>query len=422
MEKEEREAILESVKSQVSDLTKGFASDDDVTSKIDDLNKSVEALQGDSEAIKALEKVIEDQGLEIKKLSKPEASKGIKGVFEKAFKREGLTGELKEILSSGAGFIELVGTTKAVGTITTGNVSTDTGGNALLDMINSDEINSMRLRNTWIDEFATVTRSGKPVYTYTDYIPKEGDAGFVGEGGLKPEVDLQVAVRTVQPKKAAAHSELSEEAIDDVPRMESESRTHIMKRVLLKRQNGILFGDGLGNNPEGVTTIASAFNPATWTAGQEAAGSTNLKDWVVAAANQIQNAENYADDVDYFPNVAFVNPSDYNGLLVKKASTQGRYMFMNIELGSDRQTLGQVAIIAKKEIPSGNLLIGDFARLNIINYIDYFNRVGYINDQLINNLFTMLGETRFYTLVKELDKIAFVYDTFANIQAGIELP
>ena len=419
MEEKEINAILDKVKVQVGELTKGLVKPEEMESRLKEINASVEKLETTADVITKLNSVVESQGLEIKKLQAPTSVASFKEFIHQSFSAEGIVDKAKEIFANGNGTINVVG--KAVGTVTTAQVTTDTGGNAVLDMINSDELNSMRLRDTWIQEYATVTRTSKPVYTYTDYIPKEGDAGFVAEGGTKPQLDLQAAVRSITPNKCAAWTDLTEEAVDDIPRMQSEAGVNIFKKVMLKKQNGILFGDGIGANPTGVTTIAAAFDPLTWP-NKEAAGSTNLKDWVVAAANQIQNAENYADDVDYYPNVAFVNPTDYNSLLVKKASTQGQYMFMNIELGSTNQTLGQVAIIAKKEIPVGSILIGDFTKLNIINYVDYFVKMGYINDQLITNEFTMLGETRFYTLVRELDKVAFVYDTFANIQAGIELP
>jgi len=64
-------------------------------------------------------------------------------------------------------------------------------------------------------------------------------------------------------------------------------------------------------------------------------------------------------------------------------------------------------------------MIGDFSRLNIINYIDYAVRIGWINDNLINNLFTMVGETRFFTVIRELDRNAFIYDDIGAITNAI---
>ena len=198
--------------------------------------------------------------------------------------------------------------------------------------------------------------------------------------------------------------------------MESEARVNIFKKYLLRRQNGILFGTGLNNQPLGVTEIAPAFNAATWTGDKKAA--PNLYDAIVAAKNQIELAANYADDVDYYPNVVFINPADYNALLIKQDDKT--YTFSNVN-GMKLMNVDGIAVVPKKEIPAGKMLIGDFTKLEVINYIDYNVKIGWINDNFIENKFVMLGEGRFYVLVRELDKLAFIYDDIATIQTGITL-
>lgn len=306
---------------------------------------------------------------------------------------------------------------KSVGTITTGNVSTDTGGNAILDLLNSDEVKSLNLRDPFIEQFATVTRTSKAVFTYADFKPKEGDVAFVAQGDSKAQLDLAVVVKHETPKKAAGYEILTTEAVQDIPRMESEARTLLLKKYLLKRQWGILFGDGNNDDPVGVTEIAQGYNPAI--AGVQNAAANNLRDAIVGAAVQIYNTVNYADESQYMPNVAFVNPTDLANLKLMRNSTNGLYMFPDIPLTQNDANIGGFPIIAKSEIPVGKLLIGDFSYLRIVNYIDYAVSIGWINDQFIKNLFTMVGEGRFYSFVKDLDKKAFVYDDISAILAGI---
>lgn len=356
---------------------------------------------------------LEAQGLELNKLKAKESTpKSFKDAIKAAFAVEGLSDKIKAVFEAGSGVHYVIG--KAVANVTTGSASTDTGGNAILDLINADDLSGIRLRDQFIENYCTVTRTNKSVYTYADYVPKEGDVDFVLEAGTKPQLDLKIEVRHATPKKAAGHEILTEEATQDIPRLETEARTILFRKYLLKRQSGILFGDGVGENPLGITNIAQAFNPATWTGKKKAA--PNLYDAIIAAKNQIEVAANYTDDVDYYPNVCFVNNADYNALLIEQ--NEKVYTFNQVQ-GTEPIRVAGVEIIPKKEIPAGKLLIGDFTLLRVINYIDYNLKIGYINDQLIKNLFTMVGEGRFYTLVKYYDQLAFVYDDVQNIIDGI---
>lgn len=420
---DKEQAFLQVVKEQVISAQTKFEKDYISAAKMDELIKgAINEHIKDGVTIEQFEKLnkeLESVGLVVAKLkdqkTQPE-HKTVRSVIKHAFSADGITEKIRNVFEAKAGEVKILDS-KAVADITTGNVTTDTGGNAILDMINADEINSMRLRDQFIENYCTVTRTGKPVYTYVDYLPKEGDVDFVLEANEKPQLDLQVAVRTITPAKAAGYQVLSEEAIDDVPRMESESEMHLLKKYILKRQNGILFGTGVAPEPEGVTVSAPAFDSGTWTGDTKAA--PNLYDAIIAVMNQIELAANYTDDIDYYPNVCFLNPADYNNLLILQSDEN--YVFNDVN-GARVVSVNGMTVVKRKEIPQGYILMGDFTKLNVINYIDYSIRMGWINDQFINNLFTMVGEGRFYVLVRELDKLAFVYDTIANVIAALTTP
>ncbi|MCK5017839.1 MAG: phage major capsid protein [Candidatus Peribacteraceae bacterium] len=379
-----------------------------------DIDKKLKELGIEDKTVETINEALTTHGLEIEKnRGSVNEKSGLKGLMAKAFSTEGLQAKIKETFNSGSGVLDI---TKAVANITTGNVTTDTGGNAVLDMLNADEINDLRLNSPFIEDFATTGKTSKPVYTYVDYLPGEGDINFIAEGGEKPQLDLDITVKTEAPVKAAGYEVLTEESIDDIPRMESNARSLLFKKYLLKRQNGILFGDGAGANPTGVTIIASAFNPLTWVGDKILA--PNLHDCVIAAANQIYTTTSYTDDVEFYPNVMFVNPADFAALRVTK-DKNNNYIFPSFSLFNDK-TIDGIKIVSKNKIPAGYMLIGDFTKLNIIDYIAYSVRIGWINDQFIKNLFTMLGEGRFYVFVRALEQRGFIYDTIANVKAGIE--
>lgn len=338
----------------------------------------------------------------------------LKGAMAEQFQDEQKWKDVADVYRRKSGVVELF-TTKAVGAVTTGNVSTDTGGNALLDLINAEDLRGLNLRDPFVEQFASVTRTTRPVIGYADYVPKEGAVNFVAEGAEKSQIDLKVEVKHANPKKAAGYIIQTDEAWEDMPRLESEARTLLLKKYLLRRQNGILFGDGQGTNPLGVTEIAASYNAAI--AGVLNTDADNLRDAIVAASVQIYNTVNYADEVQYMPNVAFVNPSDFADLKLRR--TDHGYLFPEIAATSNNGAIAGFPVVAKSEIPVGKLLIGDFTYLNIVNYIDYAVSIGWVNDQFINNMFTMIGEGRFFTYVRELDQKAFIYDDIKNILDGI---
>lgn len=382
---------------------------------ITEIDAKLKAVGIESSTLKEINDTLIAHGLEMQRLvSGAKDQKGIRAMIKSAFAQEGLAEMIKNAhASQGSGLVDV---TKAVGTITTGNVTTDTSGNALLDMLNADELMDIRLNTPFIEDFANVSSTSKPVFTYVDYIPGEGDVDFIAQGGEKPQLDLDIQVRTESPVKAAGYEILTEESMTDIPRLESNARNILLKKYILKRQNGILFGDGLGANPTGVTKIAALFNPASWIGPK--VKNPNMHDAIIAAANQIYTTVSYTDDVEYYPNVCFVNPGDFAALRLSKDNT-GQYIFPSFTLYNDK-TIDGIRIVAKNKIPAGKILIGDFMKLNIIDYVAYSVRIGWINDQFIKNLFTMLGEGRFFTFVKQLDQRAFIYDDIANILTGIE--
>jgi len=380
-----------------------------------DIDAKLKKLGIEEKTLADITSALELQSLAIEKGKSSDAAKfTLAGMMKTAFAQEGLLDQIKQAFDKqGNGLVDV---TKQVGNITTGQVTTDTGGNALLDMLNADEIADIRLSMPFIEDFSNVSNTSKPVFTYVDYIPGEGDVAFLAEGTEKAQIDLDIQVKTVAPVKAAGYEILTEESITDIPRLESNARGILFRKYLLKRQNGILFGDGIGANPTGVTKIASLFNPATWVG--EKVKNPNLHDVIIALANQIYTTLSYTDDVEYFPNVVFVNPADFAALRISK-DANGQYLFPSFTIFNDK-TIDGMRVVAKNKIPAGKILIGDFKKLNIVDYVAYSVRIGWINDQFIKNLFTMLGEGRFFVYVKSLDQRAFVYDDITNVVAGIE--
>lgn len=421
MAKKNGEATTEAVNKAITTAMKGLLTQEG-------FNEALKTAGIEKESIEKLEAAMKTQGIAMKSFEVNIASaKKIDGIggswrddAKKSIENKDLQTRLEEITKNKAGMVEIYSSAeKVVGNISTSNVSTNTGGNAILDTINADEIAGLNLQDPFVEQFATVTRTSKPVFVYTDYKPKDGDVGFIAEAGTKTQLDLNVVTKYATPKKAAGYEVLSTEVIQDVPRMQSEATNLLFKKYLLKRQNGILFGDGTGDTPVGVTSLARASDMPTYWLGDKVQD-PNLFDAVVAGATQILTTHNYTDEAAYYPNVAFVNPAVLNALKLKK-NEFGMYLFPQFQInsGNGNMIVDNMVLVGKREIPAAKILIGDFTKLRIINYIDYAVSMGWINAQFISNQFTMVGEGRFFTVIKDLDRNAFIYDDIATIIGGI---
>jgi hypothetical protein len=395
MKQKIEEGIKKSIEQSIDKFQAGMMTEKQFTEKMETLG-----LKEDS--ITKLTEIMEAQGLELKKLT--ELKSASPNMLAEAFKAKET--ELKSLPNRKGQMVEIY-EQKAVADITTANGTLASALSALFGLINSDEINDIRLRMPFIEEYATVTNTNKGTFAYTDFKPKEGDVTIVAEGAIKPKLDFNWVTTPLTPIKAAGYEVLSDEVLTDVPQLQGIAESYLMRKYLLKRQSIII---------DYVITQAQAFGPGTWTGDKKA--TPNLYDAIVAATNQIQLAANYTDDVEYLPNVVFLNPADVNALRIKQ--DERIYVFPQLNQVAEGTLVG-IKVIAKASIPVGKILIGDFTKLNIVNYVNYAVSMGWINDQFIHNMITMVGEGRFYTYIRTLDKLAFIYDDIANILAGIEV-
>ena len=144
--------------------------------------------------------------------------------------------DLKRACKESAGnkkVIELVINTKA--TVTSGSVA-PTFGN-YVDTTLSVEPKAQSV----IRSFANVTTTAERNLTYAEFVPGEGDAEWVPEGGLKPSMDATLQEQVVKPGKVALTVKLTEETLSDLPQLVAEIRAEIINRIGLAEEIGILF-------------------------------------------------------------------------------------------------------------------------------------------------------------------------------------
>jgi len=323
--------------------------------------------------------------------------------------------QLVAIKNAGHGHIEM--TIKVVGDMTTGSASNPDGIPELIGVQTAPPTN-VNLRGAIIDPLINLFPTSQAVYTYTESLPKDGNFAFIGEGLVKPQIDFKIETRYAQPVKVAGYEILTTESVQDIPNLQSIATNFLRAKHDLKRQNGLLFGDGIGENPKGATTYGRTF-----VAGGMALAvvQPNFMDVVNACITDIYTTHNYQDEMPYMANIVMINPIDFYINLVSAKDLNGLPLYPMASL-MNRVIIGGVTIIPFEDIPQGDIFVADMSKYNVTNYINYTVRIGWINDQFITNKFTMVGESRFHAFVKKLDEQAFIYDEIATIQTAITKP
>lgn len=324
--------------------------------------------------------------------------------------------EIKGLMKAGHGHIEFI--PKAVGDISTGSgtVATGEGPSPNQDAV----VTPPNLRNdNALMGLMTVSNISRAYYSYTETVPKDGDYTFVAEGATKPQIDFKWETRYPKPKKIAAHLVLTEESVQDVVGLQSTARTFLRQRHDLFKVNGLFFADGTGDNPTGATVYGRTFVAGTMAA--KVPAPVNIMDVINAAVTDVYTTQGFADEAHYQPNVAMVNPVDFFLNFVAAKDTRGLPLYPQAGL-FNQVTLGGVTIRPWIKIPAGKLFVADMSKYMVMNYIPFSVRIGWINDQFIKNTFTMVGESRFFQFVKNLDQAAFVYDDIATISGAIAKP
>lgn len=361
--------------------------DAEVTKNIDDLQEQINVLKENTNSREEMHKSFEQQIAEQLEANR-DALKALKG-------------------NANASDVVI----KVVGTETTGNVTLPaaTPASYTYQMDNPLIVapDFIPFVQNWTDNGTTDRVS----LAYVDEVGQEGDAAFIGEGVVKPLIDIDYEIRYSAAKKVAGKIKVSEEALDDIPFMQSEINRKLRQRHDLVLQDGILNGDGTGANLTGITQVAAAFAAGGLAVSID--GAQNY-DVIVAAYNQIL----VTSDSNYMPNAVFVHPTDATLMKLTK-DVDGNYILPPFTSESGDVVSG-VRVVQNTKIPLGYFLMGDFSKAHVRTYKGYSVRVGYTGDDFEKNLVTILGESRCHLWISENEKIAFVYDQFSVAKTALE--
>lgn len=322
--------------------------------------------------------------------------------------------KIQKIHSEGSGMVEI--TVKAPENITTGNGTNTAPPN--LTGTQQAPLSNVNLRGTFVASLTSNFNTNLAAYPYTEAKPKDGDYSFVAEGTAKPQTDFTWETNYAKPVKVAAWIRLTDESIQDVANLQSVANDYLRKKHDLKKQHGILFGDGVAPNPKGATTYGRNF-----VAGAMAnkVVNPNIMDVINACITDVFNTHNYEDEMAYLPSLVVLNPTDFFLHFTSKKDGDGKPLYPTASL-FNVVNIGGLTIMPERSVPAGKIFVSDMSKYNTTNYKGYTVKIGYVNDDFIKNQFVILGESRFHAFVKKLDEQAFIYDDIATVEAAITKP
>jgi HK97 family phage major capsid protein len=185
-----------------------------------------------------------------------------------------------------------------------------------------------------------------------------GGPGMVGEGELKPGMAITTTVVTAPVRKLAVTIHMSEEVLDDMPRFVSyiQARAGELMDDLKDQQQ--LFGDGTGNNLQGVSTVATTFSagPLKLPAGIAPTNADVLR----AAVAHVRRLKERCTAI-------FINPDDAAQMELER-DAYGRPYLAALP-GRDIATIGRVPVVETDAVPAGSFICGNFS-----NGVQYFDR------------------------------------------------
>ncbi|MDX0802043.1 phage major capsid protein [Sinorhizobium medicae] len=229
-----------------------------------------------------------------------------------------------------------------------------------------------------------------------EYVRETGftnSAAPVAETAAKPESDLKFDLVTTSAKVIAHWMKASRQILDDFSQLRSIIDQRLLYGLAYVEKGQLLNGDGTGQNLHGIipqaTAYAAAFTPDAPT-----------------AIDTLRLAQLQAALAEYPATGHVMHPTDWARIELEKDTT-GRYIIGNPQ-GMIGPTLWGLPVVATQAIAVDKFLTGAF-RLGAQLFDRWDARVeaGFVNDDFIKNLVTILAEERLALAVYRPE--AFIY-------------
>lgn len=239
------------------------------------------------------------------------------------------------------------------------------------------------------------TKLNGAILNYTDIDSSTDNASWLAERATIPQSEMEWINYTLSLKDVADSIRVSEQMIEDYQSLVATLTPFILYNISGKIETALYTGSGAGVNPNGIYTLAPAFNYAGYSG--KTVSDPNLLDLAKLLKNEITKVGGKTYNVD----TLFVNSDDMFALEVAK-DANGRYLFDEI-----RKQLN-IKIVSSPNVTANTLVIGDSRLMTIYQKPSVKVVMGHNGDDLTQRMRTIIAYRRMNLLVKNADKGAFL--------------
>jgi HK97 family phage major capsid protein len=286
---------------------------------------------------------------------------------------------------------------------TTGNLVSTTTGAPLWEREKVDpELYLRRRDRRYIRDIAASTTVAD--LPETIIFEEEGDStgviGIVTENGLKPQVGLSLIKNRAEKQKAGGFVVVT----DEILRFRTRTWAAIIR----------LFTDKIFRDYEDKLAEQLDANTVQYvgTAMDGTIETPNDFDALCGAMCQLES-------LNFYPDTLILNPSDKWKIATIKNST-GTYLFPYVASNGEFAFL-PLNVITTNKVAAGTFILGESNTFKVEEELPQM-RIGYVNDDLIHNRLTIVGELYFISYMPSNNAGAWIKTTFDEVKEALVAP
>jgi len=176
-------------------------------------------------------------------------------------------------------------------------------------------------------------------------------AAETAEGSAAPEGALAYSKQTVSLSWLPFLLPASRQLLSDEARMQSFINDRLILGIKQRLQSQIISGNGTSPNLRGIVNTTGVLT--------QAKGTDTVMDQILKAKVAVINATNG----DYVPNTLLINPADYQGLVLSKATTN-EYL-LGGPLAADANRFWGMTPVVHVAVPSGTPIVCDISQAEL---------------------------------------------------------